>query len=112
MSTPAVLTTRQRDLLTFIYSYWVTNRIGPRLCDMAGELDVTTTTVHGHLQLLAEKGCVTRERMASRGVRVTKRGRSVLGLREGQTPMHALRRAWSLASKKDRKAFLKEVKRK
>lgn len=111
-ASPVILTALQRDTLSFVWTYWQENRVGPRLRDISDQFGVSKVAVHDRLLLLAKKGCVTREKFAARALRVTKRGRSALGLKDGQTPLHALRAAWVLANAADRKTFLKEARRK
>ena len=52
------LTTRQHQIVKFIYKYRKRNGLAPTLAEIASELGVSKVTVHEHITQLERKGAL------------------------------------------------------
>lgn len=67
------LTTRQHQIVKFIYRYRKRNGLAPTLAEIANELGISKVTVHEHISQLERKGALEKEPFLSRSTKLTRR---------------------------------------
>ena len=66
------LTTKQNEIVRFIWSYRRRRGMAPTLAEIAGGLGVSKITVHEHVGLLAKKGALKKEKYQSRSLTLSR----------------------------------------
>jgi len=67
------LTTRQHQIVKYIWKYRKRNGLAPTLAEIAAELGISKVTVHEHIAQLEQKGALEKEPFLSRSTRLTRR---------------------------------------
>jgi repressor LexA len=62
------LTSKQNEIVRFIWTYRRAHGIAPTLSEIAGSLGVSKITVHEHIGLLEKKGAIKKEKYQSRSL--------------------------------------------
>jgi repressor LexA len=93
------LTTKQNEIVRFIWVYRRAHGIAPTLSEIAGALGVSKITVHEHIGLLEKKGAIKKEKYQSRSLTLNRgvvkelesveRERARLGLRDKASVLKA-----------------------
>lgn len=67
------LTTRQHQIVKYIYKYRKRNGLAPTLAEIASELGISKVTVHEHISQLERKGALEKEPFLSRSTKLTRK---------------------------------------
>ncbi|MBI3723104.1 transcriptional repressor LexA [bacterium] len=66
------LTSKQNEIVRFIWDYRKTHGIAPTLSEIADELGVSKITVHEHISLLEKKRAIKKEKYQSRSLKLSR----------------------------------------
>ena len=66
------LTSKQNEIVKFIWSFRKMNGIAPTLSEIAESMGVSKITIHEHIALLERKGAVKKEKYQSRSLRLNR----------------------------------------
>jgi repressor LexA len=66
------LTSKQNEIVRFIWTYRKTRGISPTLSEIADELGVSKITVHEHISLLEKKGALKKDKYQSRSLKLSR----------------------------------------
>jgi repressor LexA len=67
------LTTRQHQIVKYIYKYRKRKGLAPTLAEIASELGISKVTVHEHISQLERKGALEKEPFLSRSTKLTRK---------------------------------------
>ena len=67
------LTSRQHQIVKYIWKYRKRKGLAPTLAEIAGELGISKVTVHEHIAQLEKKGALEKEPFLSRSTRLTRK---------------------------------------
>ena len=68
------LTTRQREVLEFIYDFMSKTNYSPSISEIAESFGMNLKTIYEFLEKLEEKGYIEREKRKSRSIKITEQG--------------------------------------
>src|SRR4051794_30742495 len=66
------LTSKQSEIVRFIWNYRKLRGISPTLSEIADELGVSKITVHEHISLLEKKGALKKDKYQSRSLKLSR----------------------------------------
>ncbi len=64
------ITKKQKDVLEFISGYYKKNKLSPTVREIADHYKTTPSNAQRYLDMLQQAGCITREPMKNRGLRL------------------------------------------
>jgi repressor LexA len=67
------LTSKQHEIVKFIWSFRRAKGIAPTLSEIADQMGVSKITVHEHIALLEKKGAIKKEKYQSRSLKLSRR---------------------------------------
>lgn len=79
---------KQKEILQYIYDTVETRGFPPTVREICSAVNLSSTsTVHGHLSKLEEKGFIFKDATKPRAIEITKEGRKELGIKPKEIPV-------------------------